>query len=281
MRTIEDPSVNLDGPVGAIALLEPAPSARPSPVSAPERPTAAPSMWRRGSAAREAAVVLGALTAYLTVRLFTDAQRGPALAHARAVLRLERALHLAHEQDVQRWVLGHASATSVLNAVYVWAFWPIVAGALVVLHRRAPSAFVDLRNALILSGLVGLLVFATFPVAPPRMLEGFHDTVAGLGGSHAVAHPSGLTNEYAAVPSFHVGWTALASTAVAAQLRRRRTRALALVPALLMAVAVVATGNHFVVDGLIGATLTLGTWTALRTTRTAHAARPTRALRRT
>jgi hypothetical protein len=229
------------------------------------RRTAATVLGRRLGAAGEAALVLGALALYLTVRALTGAERGTALAHGAAVLRFERALGLAHEQGVQSWVLAHGHLTSALNTFYVWCFWPTLLAALVWLHRRSASGFVALRNALIVSGLVGLVVFALYPVAPPRMLEGFRDTVQELSRSRAVAHPSGLTNEYAALPSFHVGWTALACAAVAAELRRPLLRCLAVGPAVLMVVAVVATGNHFLVDGLAGAALTLGTWRAFRT----------------
>jgi hypothetical protein len=220
-------------------------------------------LGRRHGAIGEVALVAVALVAYLGVRAITGAHRAVALAHAEIVLRVERALVLAHETDVQGWIRPHGSVMAALNVFYVWAFWPMVAGALVLLHRRSARGFVDLRNALFLSGLVGLVVFALFPVAPPRMLPGFHDTIE-MARSQLVAHPSSFSNEYAAVPSFHVGWTALACTAVAAQLRRRLARALVVVPAFLMALTVVATANHFIVDGVLGAGLSLGAWALLR-----------------
>jgi hypothetical protein len=227
----------------------------------------------------ESVLVLGALAIYLVVRALTNAQRSTALAHARDVLHFERVLGLAREHDLQGWVLAHHPVTSVLNTVYVWCFWPILLAALVWLHRRSPAGFVDLRNALIVSGLIGLAIFALFPVAPPRMLAGFRDTVEDLSRSRVVAHPSGLTNQYAALPSFHVGWTALACVALAAHLRRLIARALVCVPAVVMAVAVVATGNHFLVDGLAGVTLTLGAWLVLRTVRSHRPEPPGRAVR--
>ena len=123
-----------------------------------------------------------------------------------------------------------------------------------------------LEPARFLSGLAGLVVFAVFPVAPPRMLPGFQDTIE-VARTQFVAHPSSFSNEYAAVPSFHAGWTALASVATAAHLRSRLARALLVGPASWMALTVAATANRSIVDGILGAGLSLGAWAVLRARR--------------
>jgi hypothetical protein len=46
--------------------------------------------------------------------------------------------------------------------------------------------------------------------------------------------------------------------------RRIALRVLALLPAVVMAVAVVATANHFVLDGIVGLVMALGPWLVLR-----------------
>ena len=115
-----------------------------------------------------------------------------------------------------------------------------------------------------ISGSVGLAVFALFPVSPPRFLDGFTDTVASrCRAQGAVAHPSGFTNEYAAMPSFHVGWTVLAGVVVFGVLRHRILRWAALVPGAVMSMTVVVTANHYVLDALAGIVVSLlGLWLA-------------------
>jgi hypothetical protein len=221
----------------------------------------------------EVVLVAAAFALYLGVRAVTRASRRRAIADAMRVLSVEHDLHLGWERTIQAWMIGRPGVMPLLNAVYVWVLWPLVVGVLVVLHRRAPGDFVAYRNALIASGLAGLVVFAAFPVAPPRMLDGFVDTVAGLAHTHVVAHPAGLTDEYAALPSFHVGWTALACVAVGAHVRRIALRVLVAVPAVAMAVAVVATANHFVLDGIVGVVMALGPWVALRRSAALRSAR--------
>jgi len=98
-----------------------------------------------------------------------------------------------------------------------------------------------------------------FPLAPPRMLDGFVDTIH-RSGQASIAHPAGLTNLYAAMPSFHVGWIVLTGVA-AAPLAPKSLRWMLLLPGALMFAAVVATGNHYIVDGMCGIALAL---TALR-----------------
>ena len=106
-------------------------------------------------------------------------------------------------------------------------------------------------------GAVGLVVFGTYPVAPPRMLDGFVDTVHLYSGSGGMAHPMQYTNAYAAMPSFHVGWLVLAGVASMPALPWRRLRPLLLVPGLVMLFVVMATANHYLIDGVVGATLAL------------------------
>jgi hypothetical protein len=223
---------------------------------------------------RQVAVIAGAAVAYLAVRALTQGDVGAAEANARHVLDLERSLGLDWESGAQDVLLDHPTIVRALNAVYVWAFWPFVAGALVTLYRRDRSRYARLRDAVFLSGALGLVVFALFPCAPPRFLDGFTDTIASLSGQDGLAHPSGFTNEYAAMPSFHVGWTVLAGVCLYPVLRNRWARGLALAHGGLMAVTVVGTANHYVLDVVAGTALALGGLALVRTLHRAGTAAP-------
>src|SRR3990170_1329119 len=63
---------------------------------------------------------------------------------------------------------------------------------------------------------IGLVMFATLPVAPPRMFPefGFIDTVHVHSGLYRSIQQSDFVNEFAAVPSFHFGWILLVGMAV-------------------------------------------------------------------
>jgi membrane-associated phospholipid phosphatase len=203
---------------------------------------------------REVAIIGVAFLAYMSVRALTSGARDVALNHAGDLLRWEQDLNLDLERGAQQVIASSGVGRRVVNTVYVWTYWPMVLLALVATWRYRRSRYRMLRDALVISGAVGLVFFATFPVAPPRMLDGFTDTVSAASRQHFVAHPSGLVNPYAAFPSFHIGWYALALWVLC----WRRSTWAALVAALgtvAMAVAVVATGNHFVFDVLGGLTI--------------------------
>jgi membrane-associated phospholipid phosphatase len=97
------------------------------------------------------------------------------------------------------------------------------------------------------------IVFWRFPVAPPRMLPGFTDVVAS---SHAFGswHTGALAseaNQLAAMPSLHMAWAAWCTLTIWRISKRRWLRVLAVIYPCVTAVAVLSTGNHYVLD-LVG-----------------------------
>jgi membrane-associated phospholipid phosphatase len=88
------------------------------------------------------------------------------------------------------------------------------------------------------------------------------DTVTVSSHAYRVLQPPMFTNQYAAVPSLHVGWDLLMGLAIAVAARRLWVRLLGVVMPVAMAIAVVLTANHYVVDAIAGAALTTTCWFA-------------------
>lgn len=233
---------------------------RGSAASAPA--SASPSVWAPAlELARQVAVVGLAILAYFGVRGLTQGDPAIAVAHGFDVLALERRLGLDHEHWAQGLVAHRPNLVMVWNWVYIWGHWPVIAGTLIWLHRADRRAYLTLRNALCLSGAIGLVIFATYAVAPPRLMPiGLIDTVTEQSASYRVLQPPALVNRYAAVPSLHVGWNLLIGVALWRASRRRLVRAAAVVGPVLMAIAVVVTANHYVIDGLVGSAVALTGW---------------------
>jgi hypothetical protein len=203
-------------------------------------------------------LVAAAVLLYSLVRGFTDDRVEAAFDNAAHLISFERALGIFREPDLQETVLGSDLAVDAMNAVYI-AYWPIVVGTLAWLLFRHPGQYRFFRNALMASGVVSLAVFAVFPLAPPRFLPeyGFVDTIAVRSGGYRDMQASALVNEYAAMPSLHVGWVLLAAVAFFTVSRRLIVRAAAATMPLLMWAATVLTGNHYFVDGLAGSVVVL------------------------
>ncbi|MEO8694718.1 MAG: phosphatase PAP2 family protein [Acidimicrobiales bacterium] len=201
---------------------------------------------------------------YFLVRGLTQGNVGAAVTHARSILRLERDLQLDVEAGLQHVVLRRRPLTTVANWVYMWGHWPVIVPALVALYVRDRKHYVVLRNAMFLSGAVGLFIFALWPVAPPRLMppgSGYVDTVTVWSNSYRILQPPALVNKYAAMPSFHVGWNLLVGVMVWKTFRRPWARVLAVASPILMATAVVATANHFVLDFVVGCAIALAALT--------------------
>jgi hypothetical protein len=214
-------------------------------------------------------VLTGAAAAYFSVRSVTEGDRATAVANAERVIAVERALGLDLEPALQAAVLPVDGLVVLANWVYVFGHWPVLIGVLGWLALRHPLRFVELRNALLLSGAVGMVIFALLPVAPPRLLEQgdlavMVDTVLEHSRAYRVLQPPAFTNQYAAVPSLHVGWDLLAGIAIATTARRRAVRVLGALLPVLMVLAVVVTANHFVLDAVAGAALALASLAVVR-----------------
>ena len=222
-----------------------------------------PGAGRAGRAARLPAYVLElgfvvvALACYLVVRWYAGDRTAEAVRHARDLLDLEQRLGVDWEHGVQDAMLSVPGLEPVVTQFYTWAYFPTLLVLAVWLYRRHREAYRRLRNALLASGVVGLVVYATWPCAPPWIGGvGFTDTVSS-GAFESVARPAVITNHLGAVPSFHVGWVVLVAVAVHGVARTRRGRLLSALYPLGMAFAVVATGNHWVLDVPAGLMLAL------------------------
>ena len=213
---------------------------------------------------RELAIFAGAYAVYFGVRAVTEGTAAAAMQNAVEIIRLEQQLGIAWERAVQDVVVGSRALLDAANAVYMYGHWPviIVAGVLLFRHRR--GEYYRLRNACLLSGLVGLVVFALFPVAPPRLTDlPLVDTVTRHADGYRQIVPPELVNQYAAMPSFHAGWNVLVGIAVFRATRNQLLRGLSVAGPLAMLVAVVATANHFVIDVVAGVAIVLAGLAAL------------------
>jgi hypothetical protein len=175
-----------------------------------------------------------------------------AIGNAWGVLHLEQSLHLDPELGLDRWLAGHHTLALLVADYYDNAHFIVTLGLLGWLWWRRTDLYRPLRNSLVLVNLLGFLVFWRYPVAPPRMLSsyGFTDVVASthaFGSWHSGALAS-HANQLAAMPSLHMAWAAWCTVALWRMTRRRWVRVLAVLYPCLTAVAVLATGNHFLLD---------------------------------
>ena len=224
------------------------------------RTTGAPTVARSGAVAvvapvlRETLLLVTLLAAYSGARLLAVDDVSAAFRHADGVLRLEQWLNLPREQGLQALVLSSDVVVRAANGYYAAAHLPVTGLALLWLFLRHPLHYRWARRALVGATGFALAVYLLLPVAPPRMLpgDGFVDTALAYGQSvYGGSGASSLTNQYAAMPSLHVGWAVLIAV-VAIAATRSRWRWLWVLHPVVTLLVVVSTGNHYWLDALAG-----------------------------
>ena len=196
---------------------------------------------------------------YSAARMIGDADMSTAVGHAHDLLDIERFLHL----DVERWANQAVQSVPALALAssywYALLHYVVTPAVLVWAYRAHRHHYRRVRDTLIIGSAIGLVGFTLLPMAPPRMLPGYVDTLATTASSGwwstDASAPKGLgalTNELAAMPSLHVGWALWVAWVVIGVSTNKHLRALAVTYAVGTTVVVVATANHYVLDAVAG-----------------------------
>ena len=218
---------------------------------------------------RELAYVLVFYLVYSWVRnQFGSAAVAPrdAFINATRVIRLEQMLGLYAEPTIQRWFLGWGGFIRFWNVFYGTFHFVVTGFTMIWLYRRFPRAYPRWRNSLAFTTTFGLVGFALFPLMPPRLLGNlgplggrsynhhFVDTLVEYGGvwSFHSTTMEAISNQYAAMPSLHLGWSIWCYFALDRYVRRRFTRALITIYPFLTMFAVIVTANHYWLDAVGG-----------------------------
>ena len=229
----------------------PAPQTRRSRALLPERIRAQrrPRWWQ------EIGFVLICYELYSLVRNAVPDQEATALRRAAHLLSFERSLHLDPEGALNSLVAHNQVLAYACNYYYATLHFVVTIAVMVWLYRRHPLRYRALRTVVMATTLLGLVGFWLFALAPPRMLgHGFVDTIVmfhtwGSWGSSGVDSAS---NQFAAMPSLHIGWALWCATVLVRLARHRWVRVLAVLYPVATLFVILATANHFLLDAVGG-----------------------------
>ncbi len=188
---------------------------------------------------------------YYLVRGHAAERTADAFMNAGQLVRLERSIGIFRELSFQAATLPYEVLTHFFNVIYFYGHFPLIIVVGVWLFWKHPQVYSLVRNAFLASGALALVVFVLFPVAPPRLIgAGFIDTL-----QYTIAltyDQSPGVNQFAAVPSMHVGWNLLLAMGIFLAVRNPVVRGVALLLPTAMILATVATGNHYLLDAPLG-----------------------------
>ncbi|OII68001.1 MULTISPECIES: phosphatase PAP2 family protein [unclassified Streptomyces] len=231
------------------------------------RPEEQPTAWQRLRAPRRPTIwfeilLLGASYAvYSLIRNAVPEQKAQAMRNADWIWEFERSLGLAFEKSVNHAVDSVTWLVVSMNYYYATLHFVVTIGVLVWLYRRHPGRYAAVRAVLFCMTAVALLGYYLYPLAPPRLMQGenFVDTVIkhGTWGSMASGDLKNMSNQFAAMPSMHIGWSLWCGLALFALAKAPWARILGVLYPVLTLVVIVATANHFWMDA-VGGVLCLG-----------------------
>ncbi|MEU1009675.1 phosphatase PAP2 family protein [Streptomyces sp. NPDC088810] len=227
---------------------------RPGPLDRRRRPRR-PRLWF------EILLIAVSYWTYSLIRNAVPEQRGKALRNADWIWRTEHALGVAVEQSVNHAVNSVSWLIVGMNYYYATLHFAVTLGVLVWLYRWHPGRYAATRTVLFATTGVALVGYYLFPLAPPRLMRGGHfvDTVTvhHTWGSMASGDLKHMSNQYAAMPSMHIGWSLWCGLTIFALASVPWVRVLGLLYPAATLLVIVATANHFWLDA-VGGMLCLG-----------------------
>ncbi|ANJ07645.1 MULTISPECIES: phosphatase PAP2 family protein [Streptomyces] len=200
---------------------------------------------------------------YSAGRLLVRGDVSDAVDHGLAILDVEKALFLNAEHPLNRLFTSEPWIGIPADFWYASLHYLVTPVLLIWLFRSRAVRYRAARTWLMTSTFIGLIGFTLLPTCPPRLLDashGFVDTMAqyssyGWWGGEASAPRGlgGMTNQYAAMPSLHVGWALWCGVILWRFGGNRTTKVLGVVYPLVTTVVVMGTANHYFLDAVAGA----------------------------
>jgi hypothetical protein len=193
---------------------------------------------------------------YREARNLVPDQPGIAHRHGRSIQWLQDRLHLNFELSVNHFADHHEWLAQVMDYYYATMHFVITIAVLVWLFLARKRVYRGMRTALFATTLIGLAGFYLYPLAPPRLLPqfGYIDTLAEYHTWGSLADPNVAehTNQFAAMPSLHIGWAVWCAVAIWYCAKPLWLRITALLYPIATLLVIVGTANHFILDALGG-----------------------------
>jgi hypothetical protein len=200
---------------------------------------------------------------YSAGRLLARGDVTSAVDHGLTILRVEKVLHLNAEHPLNRLFTRESWIGVPADFWYASLHYLVTPAILIWLFRSRAAHYRRARTWLMTSTFIGLIGFTLLPTCPPRLLSaghGFVDTMAqyssyGWWGGEASAPRGmgGMTNQYAAMPSLHVGWALWCGVMLWRHGGTRTMKVLGVAYPLLTTIVVMGTANHYFLDAVAGA----------------------------
>jgi PAP2 superfamily len=208
----------------------------------------------------EVLFILLSYALYSTIRNAVPSHSVAAFHRANAILRLEHDLHIDPERSLNKLVASAPWLAYISSYWYAVMHFVVTIWVLVWVYIRHPLRYRPIRSVLYTTNILALAGFWFYALAPPRLLPGFIDTVdkyPTIWLSWNTAGVSKLSNQLAAMPSLHIGWSTWCGLVLFHLAKHRTTRILAIAYPVVTLFVILGTANHFLLDA-VGGLVVLG-----------------------
>lgn len=197
---------------------------------------------------------------YSASRLLASNDFQAARGRAVEILNFEKAWRIAVENPLNDFFARDDLIGLFGSFWYATTHYLVTAAVLIWLYRRSATQYVTARRALVVATIIGLAFYLLVPTAPPRLIGGSYVDIlsqhaqAGWWGADASAPRGlgGMTNELAAMPSLHAGWALWVALVLIRAQVREVFQHMAILYAVITAIVIVGTANHWVLDVVVG-----------------------------
>ena len=196
-------------------------------------------------------IVALVLLAWQAVRIPLEGSVETSLAHSRSVRGLEQSLGLDFEGPFVR-LASTAPYDGILDWMYTGIHTPALFGFMAAACVYAPERYATLRTIYVVSFLPALLAIGLYPLAPPHWVSELGFGPAPEQSELAGSIETLLHNSTAAIASQHFGFAVFIAAATLWLAPRSPIAWAAVAYPALVFVVIVGTGNHYVLDCIVG-----------------------------
>ncbi|MDD5093432.1 MAG: phosphatase PAP2 family protein [Dehalococcoidia bacterium] len=208
----------------------------------------------------EITILFAVYMIYAFSRGSLDEKASIAFQHARDIMDLEKHMGIFVEKDIQSFFLESSFRTDIANLLYTVCYYPALVFFAIWAYWRHRAKYKFIRTVFIVSAALAFVVFALYPLAPPRFFDGTHGAenlnfVDTIHTNWSVNEDSTkrFYNSFAAMPSLHQGWTIMIGIGMMWMTKRWWGRLLGIILPVAMFFGITSTANHFVLDAVGGA----------------------------
>jgi hypothetical protein len=227
----------------------------------PDRRSGRPRLWA------EILLIAVCYGAYSVVRNLVPTRHATAMQRAHEILEAERVLHLDFEFAVNQLFVDVRWLGVTANYYYATLHFIVTIGVLVWLYARHPRRYATYRWLLFGTTITALIGFWFYPLAPPRFLPGYVDTVVAFNtwGLYDSSPIASVSNQYAAMPSLHTAWSLWCAVAVITIVQRGWLKIVAACYPIATVFVILGTSNHFILDAVGGGAVLAGGYVLTQT----------------